>query len=190
MGVSPMSMRDLRAFSGTRRADRLASAISSTLLTLLVLLAPGVAPAVQAAESGRLRPPVFANGDGLPAGSGTSRIGAALYADRCAACHGSGGEGGSALELQGDAASLTTPFPDRGIGVYWPNAPALFDYVRRAMPPAKPSSLSADETYAVIAFLLAINGLLSADLVVDADLLGTLKMPNANGFIDRSPPGW
>lgn len=127
---------------------------------------------------------VFADGEGLPAGSGTARDGAVIYARACGRCHGANGEGGSAMELVGDRETITTEYPDRGIAVFWPWAPPLFDYVRRAMPPDAPGSLDADETYAVVAHLLAINGLIEPDAVIDRDTLSRLRMPNRDGFVD------
>ena len=139
-----------------------------------------------AARADPLPPTVFADGTGLPAGGGTAREGAPLYAARCAGCHGAEGEGGRAMELVGDRALLASDYPDRGIAVYWPYAPPLFDYVRRAMPPDAPWSLSADETYAVVARLLELNALVDAGTVVDAAFLAALEMPNRDGF-DTAP---
>ena len=126
---------------------------------------------------------VFADGKGLPAGSGTAAQGQALYNLRCAGCHGSKGEGGRAVELVGDRELLATEYPDRGIAVYWPFAPTLFEYIRRAMPPGEPYSLTADETYAVIARVLQLNDLLVGEPTVDAAFLSSLKLPNRDGFI-------
>jgi len=125
---------------------------------------------------------VFADGTGLPAGQGTVEQGKQLYANQCAACHGNVGQGGRALELVGDRSLLTTDIPDKGIAVYWPYAPTLFEYVRRAMPPEKPYSLSVDEVYAIVAHLLELNGLGSSSGVVDAEYLSNLQMPNRDGF--------
>lgn len=138
---------------------------------------------VRATASGSELPPtVYADGTGLPPGSGTARAGAALYAERCASCHGSEGEGARAVELVGDPALITSAYPDRGIAVHWPYAPPLYDYVRRAMPPDAPWSLGAAETYAVVARVLELNGLVDADTPVDAAFLGALVMPNVHGF--------
>ncbi len=127
---------------------------------------------------------IYADGQGLPVGSGTAQQGLTLYANLCASCHGNRGQGGSALELVGDRALLDSEFPDRGIAVYWPYAPTLYEYVRRSMPPDKPYSLSVDEVYSVVAFLLQINGLLAdAEITVDKKFLSRLEMPNKNGFI-------
>lgn len=126
---------------------------------------------------------VYADGQGLPVGSGTAVQGQKLYAGLCASCHGSRGQGGSALELVGDRALLNSEFPDRGIAVYWPYAPTLYEYVRRSMPPDKPYSLNADEYYSLVAFLLQINGLLTdVEISVDKEFLSRLEMPNKNGF--------
>ncbi|MGB8275958.1 MAG: cytochrome c, partial [Alphaproteobacteria bacterium] len=98
------------------------------------------------------------SGAGLPEGRGTPVQGAALYAAQCASCHGPKGEGSSAEELVGGQGSLAGPEPAQTVGSYWPYATTLFDYVRRAMPPAAPFSLKADEIYAVSAYLLYLNG--------------------------------
>lgn len=133
---------------------------------------------------------IFADGEGLPAGQGNSVQGKLIYTERCAGCHGDHGQGGSAMELLGDRSLLTTEYPDRGIAVYWPYAPGLFEYIKRAMPPAQPYSLSDDELYSVIAWLLEINGLIEAGQRVDAALLSGLIMPNRNGFRSiYQPPG-
>ncbi len=86
------------------------------------------------------------------------------------------------MELVGDRTLLATEFPDRGIAVYWPYAPTLFEYINRAMPPDKPYSLSADELYSVIARLLELNGLINPGQSVNAEMLSSLKMPNQDNF--------
>lgn len=125
---------------------------------------------------------VFADGQGLPSGSGTTEQGQALYAARCAACHGSQGQGGRAIELVGDRTLLNTEYPDRGIAVYWPHAPTLFEYIYRSMPPDAPASLSTDQLYAIIAYLLQLNELLPEGSTLDAQSLSELSMPNQSGF--------
>lgn len=144
--------------------------------------APALGRPLSATEVNALPKPVFADGSGLPAGSGDTWQGAKIYAAQCASCHGSEGQGASALELVGDRSQLATAYPDRGIAVYWPYAPVLFEYVRRAMPPDRPNSLSVNETYAVIARLLELNGLIDSGVRVDAELLRNLPMPNRNAF--------
>lgn len=125
---------------------------------------------------------IFADGTGLPEGSGTAEQGAGLYSAHCASCHGSAGQGGKALELVGDRSLLATDYPDKGIAVYWPNATTLYEYIRRSMPPATPGMFSDNELYALIAHLLELNGLIEADAVLDRQLLIDVQMPNKNGF--------
>jgi len=130
---------------------------------------------------------VFADGRGLPPGSGNGEQGEKIYSSLCASCHGNQGQGGSAMELVGDRSLLATEYPDRGIAVYWPYAPTLFEYIRRAMPPDKPYSLGADELYAVIARLLELNGLIKSGQRVDAAVLSSLQMPNKDNFRSGYP---
>ena len=143
---------------------------------------PGLGRMMTEAELARLPQHVFADGRGLPPGTGSADRGEKIYASLCAGCHGSAGQGGSAMELVGDRALLATEYPDRGIAVYWPYAPTLFEYIKRAMPPDRPYSLSDDEVYSVIARVLELNGLIEAGQQVDAALLSTLRMPNRNNF--------
>lgn len=125
---------------------------------------------------------VFADGTGLPEGSGTAKQGVALYSAHCASCHGSAGQGGKALELVGDRSLLATDYPDKGIAVYWPNAPTLYEYIGRSMPPATPGMFSTDELYSLIAHLLELNGLIEADVILDRQSLSDIQMPNQHGF--------
>ncbi|TXL68201.1 c-type cytochrome [Zeimonas arvi] len=125
---------------------------------------------------------VSPDGTGLPAGSGTVAQGKAIYAQKCAACHGANGEGKPADRLVGGKGTLATDKPVRTVGSYWPYAPTLFDYVRRAMPHDQPQSLSANEVYALAAWLLHANGIVSADATMDARSLPAVRMPNRDGF--------
>jgi len=126
-----------------------------------------------------------ADGAGLPPGHGAVSDGQAIFEHRCAACHGENGEGGAADALVGGAGTLATAKPVRTVGNYWPYATTLFDYVRRAMPFNAPQSLTADQTYAVVAYVLFLNHIVPAKAVLDAKTLAAVKMPNRGGF--RSP---
>jgi|GEM_PF-1621931 len=134
-----------------------------------------------------LKTHVWPDGAGLPDGSGRASDGKTLFDSRCAGCHGAGGEGSTALELVGDHASLSSEFPDRGIAAVWAYAPTLFEYIRRAMPPEEPYSLTVDETYAVVAYILELNELLAPATELDAEGLAAIELPNRNGFIDHFP---
>jgi len=126
---------------------------------------------------------VFADGEGLPAGRGNVEAGSVLYLNQCAACHGARGRGGPGGELAGGTEPLTSTTPDQNIGTYWPFATTLFDFIRRAMPLMAPGSLKSDEVYALTAYLLYENGIVTEDAVLDAAALMAVEMPNRDGFI-------
>jgi cytochrome c len=127
-------------------------------------------------------------GHNLPPGSGTVSHGHEVFDQQCAACHGAKGEGGIGDQLVGGQGTLATPKPMRTVGSYWPYAPTLFDYIRRAMPQNAPQSLSNDDVYAVSAYILNLNGLLPADAVLDSNTLPAIKMPNRNMFTGDARP--
>jgi cytochrome c len=126
------------------------------------------------------------DGKELPPGSGTAKDGAALYAQKCAACHGPTLEG-TALgpRLVGGKGSLTTARPLRTIGAYWPFATSLWDYINRAMPRNNEGSLSPSDVYALTAFLLYKNDIVKESDTIDAKSLPKVQMPNRNGFIPQ-----
>ena len=130
---------------------------------------------------------VRADGRGLPPGRGDVPQGAEIYARKCQACHGASGEGGLADPLVGGQGTLASDHPVRTVGSYWPYAATLFDYVRRAMPLDAPQSLSADEVYALTAYVLSRNGVVPAGAVMDARSLPKVRMPNRDGFITADP---
>src|SRR3979490_2925741 len=127
-------------------------------------------------------------GDNLPPGSGSVSHGREVFDQQCAACHGARGEGGLGDQRVGGQGTLATPKPVRTVGSYWPYAPTLFDYIRRAMPQNAPQSLSNDDVYAVSAYILNLNGLLPADATLDAKTLAAIKMPNRNMFVGDPRP--
>ncbi len=90
--------------------------------------------------------------------------------------------------LVGGQGSLRTSKPLKTIGSYWPYATTLYDYLRRAMPFNAPQSLTPDEIYALVAWLLQQNGIVSEDAILDARSLPRIEMPNHNGFIPDPRP--
>jgi len=128
-----------------------------------------------------------ADGQGLPPGSGSVRDGLKVFAEHCAACHGDKGEGNPMDRLVGGTGTLASPNPVRTVGSFWPYATTLFDYVRRAMPFNAPQSLTADQIYAVCAYLLYLNQIVPAEAVMDAQTLPKVQMPNRNGFTFPDP---
>jgi len=125
------------------------------------------------------------DGVGLPPGEGTVGQGAQVFARNCAACHGADGTG--VQGVQGGSLVGTDPweeYPGTGaIGGYWPYATTLYDYILRAMPQNAPGSLSADETYAVIAWILNRNELVPEDAVMNATTLPAVQMPARDRFV-------
>jgi cytochrome c len=129
------------------------------------------------------------DGAGLPAGSGTVAQGAKIYQAKCLACHGPDAKGGTVYgTMVGGIGSFKGSPRILTPGSMYPYAPILFDYIRRAMPMDAPQSLTANETYALSAYLLNLNGLLPADASVDQKSLPQIKMPNRDGFLVDDRP--
>ena len=148
----------------------------------------GIGRAATPAEIAGWNIDIGRDGSNLPAGSGSVSHGSEVYDQQCAACHGAKGEGAIGDRLVGGQGTLATPKPVRTVGSYWPYAPTLFDYIRRAMPQNAPQSLSNDDVYAVSAYILNLNGLLPADATLDAKTLAAIKMPNRNMFVGDPRP--
>ena len=128
------------------------------------------------------------DGLGAPVGMGNAIDGEEVYADLCAACHGDFGEGVDRWpELVGGEGSLDTHDPLKTTGSYWPYASTLYDYVYRAMPFGEAQSLSYDETYQIVAFLLYMNDIIEDDFDVSHENLGSIEMPNRDGFFMPDP---
>ena len=126
------------------------------------------------------------DGQGLPAGKGSVDQGAEVYADQCAACHGTFGEGeGRYPKLAGG--TLKGERPEPTVGSYWPYATTLWDYINRAMPFPAPHSLTADQVYAMTAYILNLNNLVPNDFVADRNSLPKVKMPNHDAFTWKDP---
>ena len=131
---------------------------------------------------------VMPDGRGLPPGKGTVAEGAAIYAAKCASCHGKTGEGATAERLVATDSGKNFDFAMNGklvkaVGNYWPYATTLYDYTYRAMPFMQPGTLTPDETYALVAYILALNKVVPEDAVMDAKTLPAVKMPARDRFI-------
>ena len=137
---------------------------------------------------------VMPDGRGLPPGRGTVAEGAAVYAAKCASCHGAKGEGGTAERLvgrnEGDSfAFATNARLVRTIGSYWPYATTLYDYTARAMPFQQPGTLTPTETYGLVAYLLFLNGVIAEDAVMDQASLPKVMMPARDRFVPDNRRG-
>lgn len=126
------------------------------------------------------------DGKGLPAGTGTAKRGEAIFQERCAARHGEFGEGvGRWPELAGGQGSLVADRPFKTIGSYWPFVSTIYDYVHRAMPFGNAQSLTADETYSLVAYLLSLNDIVTDEnFELNAQTLPRIALPNETGFYD------
>jgi S-disulfanyl-L-cysteine oxidoreductase SoxD len=174
--------------------DRMARCVT---LALAATLAAGAARAGESYGLGQPATPreiagwdidVSPSGSGLPPGRGDVTQGDAIFAAKCAACHGAHGEGKPMDRLVGGIGTLRDKKPIKTVGSFWPYATTLFDYVRRAMPLNAPQSLTPDEVYAVSAYVLFLNGIVPQDATLDADNLAKIKMPNRDGFVSAEPP--
>jgi cytochrome c len=124
------------------------------------------------------------DGTGLPVGSGDALIGEELFADQCASCHGDFAEGiGNWPKLAGGADTLNHDDPLKTVGSYWPHLTTTFDYIKRSMPYGNAGSLSDDEVYAMVAYILYSNDLIEDDFVLSNETILDVEMPNADGFI-------
>lgn len=132
---------------------------------------------------------------GLPKGSGTVSQGQTIWDGKCASCHGDFGEsnevfspivGGTSAEdiRRGRVASLTGNQPYRTTLMKVSTVSTLWDYIHRAMPWNAPRSLSADDVYAVTAYLLNLGDIVPADFTLSDGNIAEVqkKMPNRNGM--------
>ena len=87
--------------------------------------------------------------------------------------------------LSGGAGTLGGHDPVRSIGSYWPYASTVFDYIRRAMPYGNAQSLTPDEIYAVTAYVLFLNDIITdEDFELNRDNFPSIRMPNQPNFYD------
>lgn len=127
-------------------------------------------------------------GKGLPEGKGSAKEGSEVYELRCKECHGPEGKGADQSGFLGKPEQLLEAPPVRTVGSYWPYATTLWDYTNRAMPFDRPGTLTADQVYAVTAYILFLNGIVAEDAVMDATSLPQVRMPNREGFVPDSRP--
>ena len=158
--------------------------------------AQGIGRAATAAEVQAWDIDVRADFKGLPPGQGTVAQGMVIWEARCASCHGVFGEsnevftpligGTTAADVaSGRVARLTDPaYPGRTTLMKLPTLATLWDYIHRAMPWNAPRSLSADEVYAVTAFMLNLGGVLPDDFTLSQRNLAQVqaRLPNRLGM--------
>lgn len=126
---------------------------------------------------------VLPDGTGLPEGSGDVFTGDEVFAEKCASCHGDFAEGiDNWPVLAGGQGSLTNRRPVKTVGSYWPYLSTVWDYIHRSMPFGAAQTVTADETYAITAFLLYSNGLVDDDFVLSKENFAEIRLPNEGGF--------
>ncbi len=127
---------------------------------------------------------VSPDGTGLPEGSGDVLTGEEVFADQCAVCHGDFAEGvGNWPKLAGGKDTLADKDPLKTVGSYWPYLSTTWDYVNRSMPFGNAQTLTPDEVYAIVAYILYSNDLVDDDFVLSKETFLDVELPNADGFI-------
>lgn len=124
------------------------------------------------------------DGAGLPVGSGSVADGEVLFVEKCASCHGDFGEAvGRWPVLAGGHGSLSDDRPVKTVGSYWPYLSTAFDYVNRAMPFGNAQSLTDDEVYALVAYILYVNDTVDdEEFVLSNENFLSVAQENAEGF--------
>lgn len=134
---------------------------------------------------------------GLPKGSGSVQKGQEIWEAKCASCHGTFGEsneiftpiaGGTTKDdvKTGRVASLSDmKQPQRTTLMKVPTVSTLWDYIYRAMPWNAPRSLTPDDTYALVAFILSLGEIVPDDFVLSNTNIAEIKMPNRNGMTNK-----
>ena len=164
---------------------------------VLIVFCAAVAVAQKPLGIGRVATPdeirkididVMPDGRGLPDGKGTVAEGAKIYAAKCASCHGANGIGGSAERLVDRESGKNWDFATNAklvktVGNYWPYATTLYDYTNRAMPFMQPGTLTPDETYSLVAYILALNKIVPEDAEMNRTTLPAVKMPSRDRFV-------
>ena len=171
----------------TRKLARYAFLLALALASSSHGAGPNLGTPVTASELEAWDTSIMPDGAGLPAGSGTAAQGAAIYVGKCAACHGENGKGAVASPLIPRGPITGINAADKSIANFWPYATTLFDFIRRAMPWQQPKSLTNEEVYALTAYILALNGIIGENDVMNAKTLPQVRMPNRDGFIPRFP---
>jgi len=171
------------------------------LRVLLFVLLMGVCALAQSPTYGVGRTPsaeeirawdisIGPTGEELPRGRGTAKEGAQIYrAKGCAGCHGATGIGGTSPILKSKAGPDVELWArGRILPLRSPFATTVWDYINRAMPLNREGTLTADEVYALTAFLLYINDVIPEDEILDAQSLPKVKMPIGDRY--ASLPEW
>ena len=166
---------------------------SLRLVTILLLLGSpafaqsptyGVGRTPTAEEIRRMDISIGATGEELPPGRGTAKEGAQVFEQKgCGACHGAAGIGGMAPALQSKKdPKLPIWERERILPLRSPFATTVWDFINRGMPLGNEGTLTADEVYALTAYLLFLNKVIPEDEVLDKQSLPKVTMPIGDDY--------
>ena len=127
---------------------------------------------------------VLPDGRGLPEGRGNVLDGEEIFAEGCASCHGDFAEGVDNWPvLAGGFDTLADKDPVKTVGSYWPHLSTVWDYVHRSMPFGSAQTLSDDDVYAIVAYILYSNDMVDEEFELSHENFADVPMHNADGFI-------
>ena len=144
----------------------------------------GVGRTPTAEEIRRMDISIGPTGEELPPGRGTAKQGAQLFEQKgCVGCHGAAGIGGLAPALKSKKGQDVPIWErERILPLRAPFATTVWDFIHRGMPLGNEGTLTADETYALTAYLLFLNKVIPEDQVLDKESLPKVKMPIGEGY--------
>ncbi|MEM7269548.1 MAG: c-type cytochrome [Pseudomonadota bacterium] len=149
----------------------------------------GVGRAALAEEIAAWDVDVLPDGRGLPEGSGDVFTGEEIFAEKCGSCHGDFAEGVDNWPvLAGGFDTLGDEDPVKTVGSYWPHLSTAWDYISRSMPFGEAGTLTADETYAIVAYILYSNDLVDDDFELSDENFANFDMHNMTGFVIDDRP--
>ena len=148
---------------------------------------PGLGKPITEADIAAWNIEILPDGTGLPPGSGTAAQGAKIYAEKCSSCHGDNGVKPAQGYLPMVGPSKFDRIDTMKTVPYYKYATTLYDVMRRSMPYPMPKTLTADELYALSAYILALNKIIGENDVMNAETLPKVKMPNADNFVIWAP---
>jgi len=183
---------------------------SAVAVTCIAGLAWGQPPAPDLSKIGRAPTPaeiaawnIDVRGDfqGLPKGAGSVALGTQVWEAKCSSCHGDFGEsnsvftpivgGTSKKDIEtGRVFFLSNPgYPHRTTLMKVSKLSSLWDYIHRAMPWNAPKSLSTEEVYGVLAYILNLGDIVPAGFTLSDTNIREVegRLPNRFGHVIYKP---
>ncbi len=121
------------------------------------------------------------DGSNLPNTEGDVIEGKRIFSQVCSQCHGHSGEGLYGPELVGRG-KLSGDEVSKTVGNFWPFAPKIFDFLKRAKRNKNNEFFTDEEVYSLTGYILELNGLFTQEKI-NKKLLSEIKMPNRDNFI-------